>query len=240
MSADIERWGMLVRGGDLAAKAVLEKYARWVGVHPDVLVWGCDPGLPSPPLTIPNFIARYREQLKAAAAKLGMHSYKTIPGKFLLASGDLGAKGSTASCEIVALMCSPAPALGLPDGAYDVSLYGHMPIIHIEGVPHIKGEHGLYVRVWPHLADLGAINEVQRHAVLKIQDDLDRTISAATSTSHPLYTTRHPKVGPPPHPKHCCRLSWKRRPMSWYCTMSGWKKGRRRYCFPYTPSPLCP
>lgn len=239
MGAPIDRLAHLHLAGDRAATKELARVAARMGVHPDSL-WGCNPGLPPPPLTIPDFISAYRERLKVAAHALGFRAHKAIPGKFLMAcaKGD-AAEHTVATCEIVALMCSPVPALGLPIGVYDVSLHGHMPIIHIDGVPHIKGEHRMHVRVWPHPSDIGSVTDAQAQAINKIRTDLDRAVCATSSTSHHLYPTRHPSVGASPSPRHCCRLSWKKRPMSWYCTMKGNERGAHTRCFPHIPRPMC-
>jgi hypothetical protein len=239
MGAPIDRLAHLHLAGDRAATKELARVAARMGVHPDSL-WGCNPGLPRPPLTIPDFIAAYRERLKVAVRALGFRPHKAIPGKFLLGAtkGDT-AHGTEVSSEVIALMCSPLPHLGLPVGVYDVALHGRMPIIYIDGEPHIKGERKMYVSIGvpPPLSDLG-YSEAQCLAVKALKENLERSVTTDTSTVSDFYFPRY-RVGLPQNPKYYCRLSWKKRPMSWYCTMKGNERGAHTRCFPHVPRPMC-
>lgn len=245
MSAPIDRLARLHLAGDRPATTELARVAARMGVHPDSL-WGCDPGLPSPPLSIPDFIDAHHVRLKTAALALGFRAHKAIPGKFLMAcaKGD-SAEHTVATCEITALMCSPVPALGLPIGVYDLSLHGYMPITCIDGTPHIPQTHSLTISLRPHPVDMRGLTDAQRLTLQHIKEDLGRTIGASTAKCGPLPprfgTTRRSdrRVGPPQHLLYFCRMSWKGRAMSWYSSHNGNERGATVRCFPHIPRPMC-
>jgi hypothetical protein len=241
MSAPIDRLARLHLAGDRRATEELARQATRLGVHPDSL-WGCDPGLPPPPPTLTAFVARYRQRLKAAATRLGMRPGKSVAGRYLLGcvKGDLTPTHAV-DAEVVMVDCRAKPGLGLPAGSYKIAVRGkEMPIVSLDGVPHIKGETGMVVTIWPDLEPFGApVTNAQLTTLGKIREELTCVIGGNTAIVPAQYHAGHRPVGPPRHPLYYCRLSWRGRPMSWYCSMKGNERGSTRRCFPHVPHPLC-